>query len=145
VSAIALSNNLAKVTDLDSTYDSEILQDSKPLVVRGMQINPSATNHFKKSDMAAAYIEVYDPLLTGDKPPQIVLEFRIVEKKSGAQKLDVGFTDTKDAIKPGNPTVPVGLRLPLDTLDPGSYRVDLRAQDSVGNITEFRAVEFEVE
>src|SRR5579872_370820 len=145
ISAIVLSNNLAKVADLNSAYDSELLADNKPLVIRGMQIFPSATDHFKKSDAAAAYIEVYDPLLTGDKPPQIGLEYRIVDVKSGQQKLDVGFTDTKDSIKAGNPTVPVGLKLPLDTLPPGTYRVDLRAQDSVGNTTDFHTAEFELE
>lgn len=145
VSAVVLSNNLAKVSDLNSAYDSELLDDNKPLVIRGMQIFPSATNHFKKTDAAAAYIEVYDPLLLGDKPPQIGLEYRIVNVKTGEQKLDIGFTDTKDSIKPGNPSVPVGLKLPLDTLAPGNYRVDMRAQDSVGNGTEFRSVEFEVE
>jgi hypothetical protein len=35
--------------------------------------------------------------------------------------------------------------LPLDKLAPGTYRVDLRAEDSVGNKTDFRVVEFEVE
>ena len=83
--------------------------------------------------------------MTGDKPPQIGLEYRIVDVKSGQQKLDVGFTDTKDSIKAGNPTVPVGLKLPLDTLPPGTYRVDLRAQDSVGNTTDFHTAEFELE
>lgn len=145
VSAVVLSNNMAKVADMNSAYDSELLADNKPLVIRGMQIFPSATNHFKKSDAAAAYIEVYDPLLTGDKPPQIGLEYRIVDVKTGQQKLDIGFTDTKDSIKPGNPTVPVGLKIPLDTLAPGSYRVDLRAQDSAGNTTDFHTAEFEVE
>lgn len=145
VSSVVLSNNLAKVTELNSAYDSELLADNKPLVVRGMQIFPSATDHFKKSDMAAAYIEVYDPLLTGEKPPQIGVEYRIVDVKTGQQKLDVGVTDTKESIKPGNPTVPVGLKLPLDTLAPGTYRVDLRAQDSVGNTTDFHTAEFELE
>ncbi|HKF00743.1 MAG TPA: VWA domain-containing protein [Candidatus Sulfotelmatobacter sp.] len=145
VSAVVLSNNLARVSDLNSAYDSELLEDNKPLVIRGMQIFPSATNHFKTTDSAAAYIEVYDPLLLGDKPPQIGLEYRIVNVKTGEQKLDIGYTDTKDSIKPGNPSVPVGLKLPLDTLTPGSYRVDLRAQDSIGNGTEFRSAEFEVE
>ena len=145
VSAIALSNNLVKVADLNSAYDSELLEDNKPMVVRGTQVFPSATNHFKKTDAAAAYIEVYDPLLIGDKPPQVALEYRIVNVKTGEQKLDIGFTDTKDSIRPGNPIVPVGLRLPLDTLTPGTYRVDLRAQDSLGNGTDFRSVEFDLE
>jgi len=88
---------------------------------------------------------VYDPLLLGDKPPQIGLEYRIVNAKTGEQKLDIGFTETKDLIKPGNPSVPVGLKLPLEKLPPGTYRVDLRAQDSLGNGTEFRTSEFELE
>lgn len=145
VSSVALSNSLVKIADLNSSYDSEMLQDNKPLVIRGLQLSPSATNHFKKTDTAAAYIEVYDPLLAGDKPPQLVLEYRIVDKKSGEQKLDIAFNETKDLIKVGNPTVPVGLKLPLDTLNPGSYRVDLRAQDSAGNTTDFHTAEFEVE
>lgn len=145
VSSVALSNNLVKVADLNAAFDTEILQDNKPLVVRGMQLFPSATNRFKKTDTAAAYVEVYDPLLTGEKPPQIGLEYRIVDKKSGENKLDVGVMDTKDQIKPGNPTVPIGVRLPLETLPPGSYRVDLRAQDSLGNTTGFHTADFELE
>ena len=145
VSSVALSNNLVKVADLNAAFDTEILQDNKPLVVRGMQIFPSATNRFKKTDTAAAYIEVYDPLLAGDKPPQIGLEYRIVDKKSGENKIDVGVTDTKDQIKVGNPTVPIGVRIPLDQLPPGSYRVDLRAEDSLGNKTGFHTADFEVE
>ncbi|HTS06629.1 MAG TPA: VWA domain-containing protein [Candidatus Eisenbacteria bacterium] len=145
VSSVALSNNLVKVADLNAAFDTEILQDNKPLVVRGMQIFPSATNHFKKTDNAAAYVEVYDPLLAGDKPPQIGLEYRIVDKKSGENKIDVGVTDTKDQIKVGNPAVPIGLRLPLDQLPPGSYRVDLRAEDSLGNKTGFHTADFELE
>jgi hypothetical protein len=55
------------------------------------------------------------------------------------------MTDTKDLIKPGNPLVPYAVKLPLDKLPPGTYRVDLRAEDSAGNTTNFRVVEFEVE
>lgn len=145
VSSVVLSNSMSKLSELNSAYDSELLEDNKPLIIRSVRIYPSATNHFKKTDAAAAYIEVYDPLLAGDKPPQIGLEYRIVNVKTGEQKLDLGYTDTKDSIKPGNPSVPVGLRLPLDTLTPGTYRVDLRAQDSLGNSTDFHTAEFELE
>ena len=145
LSSIALSNNLTKVADSDTVIDSELLEDSKPLVIRDLQIFPSATNHFKKSDNAAAYIEVYDPALASDKPPQLGLEFRILDVKTGTQKLDVGVMDTKDLIKPGNPTVPVAVKLPLDTLSPGTYRVDLRAEDSDHRSTNFRVAVFELE
>ena len=145
LSSIALSNNTAKVSELDTALDSQLVDDRKPLVVRGVQILPSASNHFKKTDNGVAYIEVYDPLLAQDKPPQLGLEFRIVDKKTGEKKLDVGVMDTQDLIKPGNPVVPVGVKLPLATLAPGTYRVDLRAEDSAGNSTNFRIAEFELE
>jgi len=145
LSSIALSNTLTRVADLDTALDSQLLEDRKPLIVRGFQVTPSATNHFKKTDNGVVYIEVYDPALAGDKPPQLGLEFRIVDKKTGEQKLDVGVMETKDLIKPGNPVVPVGLKLPLNTLSPGTYRVDLRAQDSFGSSTGFQAVEFDLE
>lgn len=145
LSSIALSNSMTKVSELEAALDSQFLEDRKPLVVRGMQVSPSATNHFKKTDSAAAYIEVYDPLLAGDKPPKLGLEYRIVDKKTGEKKLDIAVMDTADLIKPGNPLVPIGLKLPLDKLSPGTYHVDLAAQDSVGNKTTFRIAEFEVE
>ena len=145
LSAIALSNNVAKLSDLDTALDAQLLEDRRPLVVRGMQILPSATDHFKKSDLGVAYLEVYDPALAGDKPPELVLEYRITDTKTRAQKLDVQFNDMKELMKPGNPVVPVGLKLPLDTLPPGTYRVDLRAQDSANNSSDFQGAEFEVE
>jgi VWFA-related protein len=145
LSSIVLSNNIVKVSDLDTTLDSEFLEDLKPLITRGFQIVPSASNQFTKNDNGAAYIEVYDPLLAGDKPPQLGLEFRIIDMKTGKTKLDLGIVDTKDLIKPGNPVVPVAVKLPLSTLDPGTYRVDLRAEDSLGNSTDFRIAQFGLE
>lgn len=145
VSSIALSNSMTKLSDLDTALDSQLLEDRKPLVFSGLQILPSATNHFKKTDVGAAYIEVYDPAASREQPAQVGLEYRLVDAKTGAQKLDVGVTDTKKLMKPGNPMVPIGVKLPLDTLTPGTYRVDLRALDSVGNSTDFQSVEFNLE
>jgi len=145
ISSIVLSNNLTRVSELDTVLDSQLLEDRKPLIARGYQILPSASNHFKTTDNTAVYVEVYDPLLSGDKPPQVGIEFRVVDKKTGKASFDVGVTDTKDLIKPGNPLVPIGLKLPVSTLPPGSYRVDIRAQDSIGHSTTFQTTDFEVE
>ena len=68
-----------------------------------------------------------------------------MDKKTGEQKLDVGVADTKDNIKAGNPVVPIALKLPLDTLAPGTYQVELRAQDSLKNTTDFHGAVFDVE
>jgi VWFA-related protein len=144
-SAVALSNYAVRLSDLNAVLDSQLLDDRKPLVVGGIELSPSATNHFKTTDYTFAYIEVYDPLLVREKPPQVGLEFRIVDLKTGEKKLDVGVTDTKSLVQPGNPVFAVGLKVPVGQLSAGKYRVDLRAEDTAGNTTDFRAAEFELE
>jgi VWFA-related protein len=145
LSGVALSNDLHRVSDISADLDAELLEDRKPLVVKGLEVTPSASNHFKKTDNAAVYVEIYEPLLLGGNPPKFGLEFKVVDRKSGAEKMDFGVTDTASAIRPGNPVVPLGLKLPLASLDPGSYRLELRAMDSANNATKFRTADFEVE
>ena len=145
MSAVALSNQLQRVGDDPDTLDSALLENKVPLVVQGMQITPSASNHFKTSDKAAIYVEVYEPLLMQPKPPEVGLEIRILDRKSGAQKADFGYTNTGPSMHVGNPVIPVGMRLPLETLTPGDYRVELRAVDSAGGSTTPRAADFVVE
>jgi hypothetical protein len=70
---------------------------------------------------------------------------RVTDRKSGEQKLDVGVPDTANSIQAGNPVIPLGLKLPLTSLSPGSYRVELRALNSKGASTSFRSADFEVE
>ena len=43
-----------------------------------------------------------------------------------------------------NPIVPVGLKIPIETLAPGSYKAELKAKDSVGREAT-RTAEFDVE
>ena len=130
MSGVALSNEMHRVADLSTGLDSELLADRKPLVVQGIQIVPSASNRFKKTDNAAVYAEIYAPLLAGPNPPQVGVELTVVDRKTGEKKVDVA---SRAPTQPGSSVAPVGLKLPVATLAPGSYRVELRALDSVEN------------
>ncbi len=143
MSAIALSNSIRDTGRLSTDLDSQLLEDRTPLVVQGMQISPSGSNHFKKTDSAAIYAEVYEPLLRQPKPPQVAYEVTVVDRKSGQQK--VHLRDRLSTANPGNPVIPLGLKLPVGALDVGSYRLELRALDTAGNISKLRAADFEVE
>jgi hypothetical protein len=145
LSALALSNQLHRISDMGSGLDAELLEDKRPLVAQGMQITPSASNRFKTTDTAAIYVEVYEPLLAGPNPPKVGLELKVVDRKSGAQKIDAGFTNTASAISAGNPLVPLGMKLPVGSLPAGSYRVEVTALDSAGNSTKPSSADFEVE
>lgn len=142
LSGVALSNEMQRVGDLSTSLDSELLGDRKPLLVQGIQVVPSDSNRFKKTDNAAIYAEIYAPLLAGPNPPQVGIELTVVDRKTGAQKSDVKVRAPTQA---GRSVVPLGLKLPVASLDPGSYRVELRALDSVGNTTKPRTADFEVE
>jgi VWFA-related protein len=145
LSAVALSKEMRRYGEGDTTLDSELLQDHKPLVTQGVEVIPAASNHFKKTDPAAIYVEAYDPLLTGPNPPKIGLEIRIIDRKTGEKKIDAGVADTSGSVKTGNPVVPLGLKLPTDHLSPGSYRVELVAVDSAGHRTKASTADFELE
>ncbi len=145
LSALALSSEVHPAAAMATGLDAVLLEDRTPLLVRGMQVIPSASNHFKKTDSAAIYLEVYDPALLGTSPPKIGLEMRVTDLKSGEKKLDVGIPDTASSVQAGNAVVPLGLKLPVSQLPSGSYRVELRAVENQGVSTGFHSADFEVE
>jgi VWFA-related protein len=143
ISGIALSNDIRRAADFSADLGGEMLEDRTPLLVQGFQVVPSASYHFMKTDNAAVYAEVYEPLLKTANPPEVAYEIIVTERKSGQEKYHVG--DRTPPPKAGNPVIPLGLKLPVATLGPGSYHVVLRAVDSVGNFSKNRSADFEVE
>ncbi|MGB6474614.1 MAG: VWA domain-containing protein [Candidatus Sulfotelmatobacter sp.] len=147
LSGLALTNETHRLSEAPpSGLDGLLLDDKKPLVVSGLQIVPSATNHFKKTENVGVYLEVYAPSLLGSSPPKLVgVELRIVDSKTKEQKSTTGLINVAAAVQPGSPLIPLGLRLPIASLSPGSYQVELKGQDSAGNSTSVRSADFEVE
>lgn len=145
VSAVAMSNEIHPAADMGGGLDAALLEDRKPLVVKGMQIVPSASDHFKKTDNILVYLEIYAPVLLSPNPPTIGVEMRVIDRKTNQQKLDTGAKDLASAVQAGNPVIPLGLRVPMDTITPGSYRIELRGFDSKGAMTAFHTADFEVE
>ncbi len=145
LSSMALSKNLRRVSDMATGLDAALMEDHTPLVTSGMEIIPAATYRFKKGDTAAVYAEVYEPLMAGSTPPQVGIEMKVYERKSGQSKFDTGLQNAQSFVKKGNPVIAIGMKLPVNTLDPGSYRVAMQAVDSQGNRSKPRSADFEVE
>ena len=143
LSAVALSKEIHPVSQMGERLDAALLEDRTPLVTQGLQLVPSGSDQFKKSDRAGFYVEIYDSLLTSDKPPKVGIKLSVIDRKSGDKKMESSVA-AADA-KPGNALVPVGLKLPVDTLPPGSYRLELKAMDSAGNTSQPRTADFEVQ
>ena len=149
LSAMAFSKQIRHVTDMETQLDSMLLENRTPLVTQGMELIPTADTHFKKNDPAAIYVEIYEPLLIAKatppaNAPKVGLQVDFVDRKSGEHKIQAGI-DAQSSVRDRNPVIPVGLRIPLDKLGSGSYRVELKAVDSAGNASKLRAADFDVE
>jgi len=144
--SVVMSNNAQSVEQLSNSadFDSVLLEDRTPLVVKGLQFVPNAVNRFKRSDRVLLYSEVYDSLLTSEKPPRVVIGYKIQER---ATNKEVYFTKTLNAdefLQKGNPVVPIGMVVKVKDLDPGAYRLVLMAADEAARQAPPRSVDFDL-
>ncbi len=144
LSAIALSKESRDVAAAQSS-GAVLAGEHTPFVSRGLQFIPSGNNRYRKTDPAMLYVEIYEPLLRGPDPPKVLIQLVVLNRQSGDVKIDSGRLDMTNRVLPGNPVIPVGLKVPLDSLPPGGYAVVLKASDSAGNVSAVRHAEFEVE
>jgi len=135
MSGLALSKEVRKASDLGTGLDALLLADRVPLIADGMQLVPYGSNHFKKTDLAAFYMELYEPLLvTGDPktPPVVAFQIRVLDGKTGEQKEDTGLIRVGLPTQAGNPMVPVAAKIPTQSLTPGAYKLEIKALDDAG-------------
>jgi len=145
LSGIALARESRPAPDLASGLDDSLLEDRRPLIAGGRQMAASGGNRFHAADPVLVYAEIYEPLLAGPNPPSLGLQVRVVDRRTGAQKADPESFNVVNFIRPGNAVVPVAFDLPLTSLSPGSYRLELKAVHSSGPETAPGTVDFEVE
>ena len=145
LSGVAFSKDFHKVSGDNTGLDAQLMEGRTPLVAQGVEIVPSGVTRVKKSENGAIYVEVYEPLLLTEHPPQVGLQMKVSDRKTGAVAQDSGLVSVANSMRPGNPIIPVGLRLPIEKLTPGAYRVQLQARDSAGRDTVIRTIDLEVQ
>jgi len=141
---IVLTNSATRVSDIPTGLDSVLLEDRTPLVVKGMQVVPSATNRFKRGDNVILYTEIYDPILTSDKPPKLAFGYHVLDRATNKEVFFTGAVSADDYVKKGNPLVPAGMVVKVKDLPPGGYRLVLQAVDGAKNQAPNRTVDFDV-
>lgn len=144
LSGVAMSDSMEKLKDNPMDLDSALLEDHTPLVVKGLEINPSATNRFKKTDNVAVYAEVYEPLLTSAAPPQVAAGYAILNRATGKEVFTTGAVSMEEFLQKGSPMIPVGLTVKVKDLEPGGYRLVMMAVDGAGHHAANRIVDFDV-
>jgi VWFA-related protein len=141
---VALTNSAQRISDIPTGLDSVLLEDRTPLVVKGMQVVPSANNRFKRSDNVIMYTEIYEPLLTSATPPRVGFAYHVFERSTNKEVFFTGLAAADDFIQKGNPVIPAGMMVKVKDLTPGSYRLLVQATDSANNHAPDRLIDFDV-
>jgi hypothetical protein len=94
---------------------------SKTLVVDGMQVVPSGSTQFKKSEAAFFYFEVY-------APASVTAHIRFLDRKTGEPKWDSGSV---------NLTAHQGGTIPTGMLEPGSYELEVATETGIKRTADF--------
>lgn len=147
LSGLALSSHFRKVTAGEAGLDSAMMEDRTPLVVSGMQITPSGRSHFKNTETVAVYAELYEVALLNPEPPKdlaAAIQLRVLDRQTGEVKQDSGLIRATEKLTPGNPVIPLGLKVPIDKLAPGRYNLELSAADTTGGKVK-RVTQFDIE
>jgi VWFA-related protein len=144
--SVVISNAAQRVEAIATSADLDavLLEDRTPLVVKGMEIKPVATNRFKKTDNVIMYSEIYEPLLVGENPPKVVFGYNLLDRATNQQIMSTGSVSAEDFIHKGSPVVPVGLLVKVSDLKPGQYRLVLMAIDGAGRQATNRTADFDV-
>jgi VWFA-related protein len=144
LSGLVLTNSVQKLTDIPTGLDSALLEDRAPLVVKGMQITPSGSNRFKHTDNVVVYTEIYEPLLASANPPLVGMAYTILERESNKKLFFTDVQRADDFVQKGNPVIPIGLKVKVNDLKPGPYRLLMQAVDSAKNNAPSRIVDFDI-
>jgi len=147
LSGLVLSRQYGPATDPRLRTDAMGTADRTPLIAGGMRIVPSGSSRFKSTDAPAVFVEIYEPLLLTSDPnnaPGVGVTLRVFDRRSGERKLDTGLLSVTLPAATGSPAIATAKRLPIDSLVPGAYRLEVEASDTAGK-TAHRTVDFDIE
>lgn len=134
ISDVAFAKQIRPVAQMGNSLADLALDERHPLLVEGMQVTPAARNRVRSNaQVNGIYLELYDPLLAGEKPPAIAVQVRVLDA-SGQPKADSGMARLDPASYPaGSAMVPLGLSVPVAGLTPGQYQLEVSALDGAGH------------
>ncbi len=128
---------------------SHLLGASRPVLLRNFALLPASDDRFRRREKLTALFEIYQPGLSAkDARPSLDLRCRLWNDKRlmgaiPATRLDY-VTETKQA-EDGFQQTTYGLSIPLQTLRPGEYWLELEVYDTLTNRSVGRRTRFWIE
>jgi hypothetical protein len=141
----ALGDSFVPITQLAANMDAALLEEHTPLVFKGLELVPSTSYRFAKTSQPMVYVEVYDPALKVEPVPHVGVLFNIIDRKTNKQVFSSNTMLINEFAQPGNPLVPIGFKLPMDQLQAGDYRFEIKGRDAGGNVSTVRSTDFSIQ
>lgn len=140
ISSLVLSTETHPVA-AEGSGSRLFLEGKGPLTAAGRVFVPSSATKFARSSPFYFYAEIYDP----GAAEGVLLQYRILDAKSGEIRGDSGVAAISSYIRPGNPLIPFATRLALEKMAPGAYRLEVKAGMQPDAMTTVRTADFELE
>src|SRR5580692_7218225 len=110
-------------------------------VLGSTKVRPRPDNDFTTADRLGIYLQVYN-LKPDDKTHKSSATFQFTVKKGNEQILQ--FKETSEEMKQTGDQVTIERWLPLASLAPGKYSIEINATDGISNQTISKTAEFTV-
>ena len=145
VSSVFLSDQFRLGSEEGAQIEAVLLADRTPFVVQKIQLTPSGTNHFRKTEKLALYAQIYAPQLKDTNPPGIRVAFVVLDPKTNKPVTGASKIDATNFVQKGSPMVPIALKIPMDNIQPGEYKLQFQAGTDGGALSQIRSLSFVVE
>jgi len=91
------------------------------------------------------YVEIYDAQLQAPAAPNLYLEMKVFDQKTGEPKIGTGVRPVDSPVRSDYLAIPIVWEMEVAKLPPGNYRLEAQASDATGNKTPWRTTTFSVE
>ena len=145
VSSMFISKQVTPTTDDGGIMEADLLAGRTPFIVHHVQLTPSGGDHFKKTDKFVLYAQVYAPQLIQANPPKVLVSFVVLDPKTGKGITGATKLDMASFIQKGSPVIPVALKVPLEGMQPGDYKLQFQASVEGGGYSQIRTLPFVLE
>jgi hypothetical protein len=115
-----------------------------PLVSKNVQFFSAVDMRLPRHSPLSFYFEIYEPQLETETTA-VYYSIRIIDLKTRSLVMNTGPMSAAEWVQPRSTVIPIGLKLAMDKLKKGSYRLEVQASDSAGGESEWRQATFMIE
>jgi VWFA-related protein len=127
-SSLVVSQEMAQLPELIRNMQAKLLDETDPLIYKGIQIFPPVENSLSRENPIAVFYKLYN-LAGSEQNRNLTAKVQLVDEKGQTNELQPIALD--EAAYPTGPSeVAIGFNLPLKDLSPGKYRLTVETVDT---------------